>query len=208
MPVVLFRGKGDKNIVAVWKIVESEETLLKILPDDEQLTSNLKNYKNQSKRLEWLASRVLLYKFTGKNPLIEYNKYGQPFIRRLSRGISITHTTGYAAISITNSSINGIDIEIPSPRILRVAERFVHPDEFIYIPDNEKINYYTLLWCAKETMFKMLKRTGIIFNEELLIKPFKIENEGVLTCAELFKREREFNLHYLKTSGFFLVWSD
>jgi len=205
MAVEFFREKENGNIVAVWKIDESEEELLKMLPVNDEIESKLNLFQNQSRRLEWLASRVLLYKYTAIVPLVKYNEIGQPYISGLNKNISISHTAGYAAIVISDSSA-GIDIEHPKERVLRVAERFVHPSENDYIPNGEKINYYTLIWCAKETLFKMLNRTGIVFNEELIIAPFMIENEGVLKAIESYRSKTEYILSYVITSDFHLVW--
>lgn len=206
MAVIFFNEKKAGNIVAVWKIDESEVELLKELPDNEELKSKVKVFPRQSRRLEWLASRVLLYKYTGFEPLVEYSEIGKPFIHGLNKNISITHTSGYAAIAVSDSSSAGIDIECPKERILRVVERFVNPTEKAYIPHEEDINYYTLIWCAKETLFKMLNRTGIIFNEELFIKPFKIENEGFLKAIESNDIKTEYLLSYIVTAEFHLVW--
>ena len=206
MALVYFKEKGAENIVAVWKIEESEDELLKMLPVNDEIKSKLKDFNHQKRRLEWLSSRVLLYKFTGFIPIIEYNENGQPYIPGLNKNISISHTEGYAAVAISDSLPAGIDIEIPKERILRVVERFVHPSENNYIPVGKEINYYTLIWCAKETLFKMINRTGIIFNEELQIMPFVIENEGVLKVAVTTESKSEYFLSYIITPQFHLVW--
>jgi hypothetical protein len=49
----------------------------------------------------------------------------------------------------------------------------------------------------------MLNKTGIIFNEELIIMPFKIENEGILK-AKVF--QSEYILSYKITPDYILVW--
>jgi len=206
MAVVFFNEKRKGNIVAVWKIEESENELLKMLPINDEIDSKLKTFQRQSRKLEWLASRVLLYKFTDFIPLVKYNEIGQPYIPELNKNISISHTINYAAIAISDSSSVGVDIEHPKERILRVAERFIHPEENAYIPHGEEVNYYTLIWCAKETLFKMLNRTGIIFNKELYIKEFNLENEGVLNAIEVYGNKTEYILSYIITPQFHLVW--
>ena len=198
--------KNASNIGAVWKIDESEDELTKMLPSDNELFKKIKNIKNHQRKLEWLASRVLLYKHTNTVPIVEYTEIGKPFIFGLSKNISISHTIGYAAIVISESAPAGIDIERQRERILRIGSRFLHADESSFIPSGEEINYYTLIWCAKETLFKMLKRNDIIFNEELKILPFVIENEGVINVKIINNENSDFKLSYKITPEFHLVW--
>ena len=202
MPTVFYINKETENIVSVWKITENEDKLIKMLPYSDKIISEVKKYRNHSKKLEWLASRVLLYKYTGIIPDVKYTETGQPYIQGFNNNISITHTAGYAAVTISESKA-GIDIECPHERIKKIAERFIHPEEFCFIPHDEEVNYFTLIWCAKETLFKMINKTGIIFNKELIIMPFKIENEGILK-AKAF--QSEYLLSYIITSDFILVW--
>ena len=207
MAVVFSIQNEAGNIVAVWEIVENEDDLIKKFPFNDKMTSQIIKFRNQSRKLEWLASRALLYQYTGLIPNVEYKEEsGQPYIQGFNKNISITHTVGYAAIAISDSSPAGVDIERPRERILRVAKKFVHPDEYSYIPKNKEISYYTLIWCAKETLFKMIKRGGVIFNEELYISPFNVESEGVLNAKESNGTITEYILQYITTPDFYLVW--
>ena len=205
MPIVFSRNKGEESVVAVWKIDESEEELSGIIPFTSGMKPSLSKLHNSSRRLEWLASRALLYQITGSVPQVEYNESGQPYIPNLDKNISITHTVGYAAI-VVGKSTTGIDIECPSERILRVSERFIHPNEKIYISPEKAIDYYTLIWCAKETLFKIIAQQGVIFNEELEVFPFTIENEGVLNSKVSIKKDIMYQLFYITCSDYFLVW--
>ena len=205
MPIVFSRNKGEESVVAVWKIDESEEELSKIIPFTSEMKSTLDRFRNASRRLEWLASRALIYKITGCIPQVEYNESGQPYIPNLNKNISITHTDGYAAIVVGNCQ-TGIDIERPLERILRVSERFIHPNEKKYISSEKAIYYNTLIWCAKETLYKIIAQQGVIFNEELEVLPFSIENEGVLNTEISVGKDTTYQLFYIRCADYFLVW--
>ena len=201
-----FKNKTG-SIVAVWKIDETEDELYQMLLFNDDMKSKLNGFRNQSRKMEWIASRVLLYNHTGFIPQVEYNEIGQPFISGLNKSISISHTTGYAAITISEFGIAGIDIELPKERILRVAERFVNPKEASFVPKEEELNYLTLIWCAKETLFKMTPKNDINFKEDMILFPFKIDNEGIIKAKVFEKCTSEYDLFYKITPDYHLVWS-
>ena len=205
MPIIFSRNNGNESVVAVWKIDESEDELLNFFPFTPEMKLALSKFRNSSRRLEWLASRALIYQITGCIPQVEYNESGQPYIIDFDRNISITHTDGYAAIA-TGKIQPGIDIERPSGRVLRVSERFVHLNEKKYISPDKAIDYYTLIWCAKETLFKTIAHQGVIFNEELEVLPFSIENEGMLNAKVSVEKDVMYQLFYIRCADYFLVW--
>ena len=207
MPIVFSRNDGTDSVVAVWKIEESEEELFAMLPVTSSMKLTLDKFRNHSRRIEWLASRVLLYHFTGKIPEVGYKESGQPYIPDFNKSISITHTTGYAAIVASDKPYAGIDIERPLERVLRISERFIHANEKEFIQPDNALNYHTLIWCAKETLFKIIATPNVIFNKELEIFPFAIENEGILnTKVSKGKDDFIYQLFYTATTDYYLVW--
>jgi 4'-phosphopantetheinyl transferase EntD len=82
--------------------------------------------------------------------------------------ISISHSKNFCAFGFSSHEI-GIDIEELSPRIERIASRFVNSVEMSFIAE-DKILDLTKLWTMKEAMFKLNNRTGIEFKSELIIE--------------------------------------
>jgi 4'-phosphopantetheinyl transferase len=193
--------------MAVWRITESEEELIDLTPFTLEMAQQLDQFTCPSRRLEWLASRVLLYQLAGWIPLVEYTKTGQPFVQQSEQNISISHTRGFAAVCISPSLAAGIDIEYPSNRISRIASRFIHPREAEFIPADNPDVYHALIWCAKETVFKMAGISGIIFKEDILVLPFGAKTEGWLE-VKLFSENqvKEIHLLYKVTTDYYLVW--
>ena len=207
MPIVFSRNNGADSVVAVWKIEESEEELFSMLPLTSSMKLTLDKFRNHSRRIEWLASRVLLYHFTGKIPEVKYKESGQPYIPDFNKSISITHTTGYAAIVVSDKPCAGLDIERPLERVLRISERFIHANEKEFIQPDNTLNYHTIIWCAKETLFKIIETPEVIFNKELEIFPFAIENEGILnTKVSKGKDDFIYQLFYTASADYYLVW--
>lgn len=101
---------------------------------------------------------------------IDHNADGKPFLpEQPERHLSIAHHTGpagcWAAASVAAHPV-GIDVERERDQILRIAPRFLHPDEVEAIAGS--VAGMTVLWAAKECMFKALG-PGLDFREDLRV---------------------------------------
>lgn len=205
MPLQSFVEKANNHIVAVWKIEESVEQLKELLSLSEADAEVVNAFKIESRQKEWLASRLLLKQALGFYPELEYSANGKPTLKKGKPYISITHTKGFAAVCVSDQP-TGIDIELCSSRIEKVAKRFVHPQEAKYIEEKSNIEYLTVLWSAKETLYKYYDVYGVIFNEQFLIRPFKLNSNGELNCNFIHNSEsKQLKLYYELKDGYALV---
>jgi phosphopantetheinyl transferase len=128
---------------------------------------------NEFRKIEFLGIRRLRNESKLPSPIF-YTDTRKPFLDvALNTYISISHSKNYCALGVSSSEI-GIDIEEMSPRIERIASRFVNSEEMRFI-NEEKILDLTKLWTMKEAMFKLNNRTGIEFKSELIIEERKGE---------------------------------
>lgn len=209
MPVLFEKQTTRNTRVALWKITEEDEALLQMLPSLQKREKGiLGKIKNQHKRSEWLASRLLIYNLTGLYPEILYNNNRQPILGNSSKNISITHTIGYAAIALSDKTVPGIDIEYPSQRIEKVSHRFLSNVEKQFISATEKEKQLGLIWCAKEAVYKKAGEPRLIFNEQIVITPFVPKACGTIQ-ANLFGGGKKVNieLEYNIDNNFYLVWT-
>jgi len=206
MPLYSKTEKGDGQVV-VWHITESvEELLLRIDLSDED-AKRLSTFRLDKRKKEWLASRILLQCIIGCYPNIEYDKNGKPNLKGSKLCISISHTNGFAAVCVSNKP-TAVDIEICSQRVEKVADRFVHPSEEAYVDDGVRTVYYTVLWSAKEALYKYYNVFGVIFKEQFIVHPFAIEKQNELSCE--FHQEdviQELKLHYEVNDKYTLVYN-
>jgi phosphopantetheinyl transferase len=207
MPVDYQRNLANGGLMAVWRITEPEEDLAAMIMLNSDMELQLNRFTCPKRRLEWLASRALIYNTTGCIPLVEYNKNGQPFVRQTEQNISISHTKGFAAVAISPKVTTGIDIEYPSERISRLSPRFVSDLENSFIPLENPSIYHALIWCAKETVYKMAAQPGIGFIDDIIVLPFTAEYEGLFNVKYFVKEEeKNVQLLYKVTTDYYLVW--
>lgn len=157
--------------------------------------------KAPSRKLEFLAVRVLLYAMKGREIQVGHEPSGRPFLIGESEYVSISHTRNYVAVGLHKTAIPGIDIEQYGDKVRRVRSRFVRKDELPEgeaMPEKEELYQLLLHWSAKETMFKVMNCTEVDFLRHLRIAPFRLSSSGILT-GEAYYPEHEFcyRIHYL-----------
>lgn len=179
MALVEIRELKPANYLGVWKIEESEEFFTENLLLDDEENEFLDGIKAQGRRLQWLASRLLIRKII--NPagqiLMEWDSFGKPIIINYDFKVSISHCTDMVAVVVGDTK-SGIDVEKRDRKVERIAKKFVREDEFAFVEDRIHTDYYITIWAAKETMFKYYGGGGIDFKEHMKVYPFKMAEEG------------------------------
>jgi 4'-phosphopantetheinyl transferase len=212
MPV-FFEKKVTPNLrIAVWEITETEKELLQFLPPlKKEEEAFIGQISFLPRKLEWLASRILIYRQTGIYPASRYKDNGQPFLTGCTEKISISHTRGFAAIALSSGEMPGIDIEYPSPRIEKVSVRFLHQDESRYLSTGElKTRQMGLIWCLKEAVFKQSGNPGLNFKEQIITHPFfPTSDEGQIAASVILQntQHKTVCLEYLIRPDFYLAWT-
>ncbi|GIV38506.1 MAG: hypothetical protein KatS3mg033_0306 [Thermonema sp.] len=85
-------------------------------------------------------------------------------------GLSFSHAYPYVAVVVSSHFQEvGIDVERVRPQLLRVAPRIFAEQELLWAGnDLEKLS---ILWAAKEALFKAYARGGLIYRTDLLVEP-------------------------------------
>lgn len=211
MPLHQKETLADGLVLGIWKIEESEEQFQHILTPME-FSAACGQVHAPGRRLERCAVRALLRVLTGIQSEIKYEECGRPFIERQACRLSISHTKGWAAIALHPSRLPGIDIEHPSPRILRVREHVFNPSEMESLteqagPQDEEV-FSTLYWCAKEAVFKIIGKAVYDYRHGINIPPFPKAKEGVFPVETPgYQENRVLTVSYKIEKDFVLAWS-
>lgn len=201
-----FKAPGDIH-VALWETTEPEDELYALLDDDER------NYKQQlsglstaKRRMEFMTVRLLTDLACGDKKEIAYTPEGAPFLVDHSFEISASHTAGCVAIALHPTQKVGIDVERFGPKVMRVKEKFLNDTELLYL-QNDAVQRATILWCAKESMFKAMNSSAVDFRTQLNIFPFDLKTAGLLQAEELHTDSRQcFDIYYHMYPEFALTY--
>lgn len=216
--MIYYDKQTDGIRVVVWHVTEEYEELLSMLPDADSVQNEAEQqFSSEFRRVEWTAVRVLLYTVLDRQVHISYNEQGAPLLPDYEGlHISISHTKGYVAIALSETAVVGIDVEQIErldtsnqfndkekvPRVEKVRSRFMRNDEYA-----ETIVGMLLHWSAKETVFKVLGREGVDFQDEMKVQPFdETQYEGDFQLEDL-KEDDTYTIYYKVFDDFVLTYT-
>lgn len=206
---LFFAYRGESCLLAVWKMDESVETLLRLLPRSLRMNYEkaVGRFASVQRRQEWLSVRVLLFTLLGEDKIIAYHSDGKPYLEDGSYSISVSHTVGYASVIVGDGKRVGVDIERYGRRIHRITDRFIRPDELVF-PYRADITWGLLLhWSAKETVYKCMDRPDADLRS-LRLSPFLPEAGGRFQVSGHTEGgEALFRIAYLIHPDFVLTWT-
>lgn len=203
---------SDKHYrLGIWKMDETEEQLLALLPHAENYRREVMRFQSASRRKEWLAVRALLFVLLQHECIVCYLPSGKPYLGgSTDTPLSISHTAGYAAVLIGNGDVKGagVDIEAYSTRVRKVASRFMNTAEQVTSWRGDYLWSMLLHWSAKETMYKCMNAENVDFREHLHIKPFQPAPSGSFEAYESYTSGKQrFTIQYMLHSDFVLTWT-
>jgi len=204
MPIAFYKEVSSKVKWAVWKIVESIEDFQDQLhpSDEDSVGSNLV----EKKKLETIATRLLVKKLVEDSGNTYYGLYkdehGKPHLTGHDEiYVSISHAYPYAAAIIDFSEPTGIDIEARREQIFRIKHKFLSPEEMQHQDD---IDHLTIIWAAKETLYKIHGRKKLLFKSELKVT-FE-HDQGLIGRIILPDQIFSYELEYQRIADHWLVF--
>lgn len=211
MPLHYQQNINADTRLAVWHITETEAFFLEKVP-----LSNAVLHPH--KRLQHLAGRYLLSCLFPDFPVssIAIASTRKPFLADEAFHFSISHCGDHAAAIVSRSQRVGIDIENITPRVVRIKEKFLGLSERaawgLDVPDKasphsaQAIAQLTLLWSAKEALYKWWGRGELDFQDHMKILPASVAANGQLRAQFLKDNPLDLSLGYRLSDELSLVW--
>lgn len=180
---------NDDTRLGIWKIEEQEDFFLKNVPLKREVS-------HPYKRLQHLAGRYLLPVLFEDFPLeeIKVADTRKPFLHDEQYHFSISHCGNYAAAIASDTERVGIDIELITPRLLGIQQKFLNEEEYGHIEewvDFPKIylELVTMLWSAKEAIYKWYGDGKLNFKEDMRLEgPIVYEPDNWITMSFTFRK--------------------
>ena len=202
----LSRIVGNPTQILVWKVTESYTELLEQVILNETNRMRLDGMKSEMHQRAFLSVRKLLQE-TGHTDLdLYYDEFGKPHLQG-EKHISITHSHNFSAISISDEKV-GIDMELQRNKITRIADKFCDSEfQFLDTDSDQYIRILTVIWGAKEAIFKIRNEKGISFKDHIRVEEFHVNTK--LTNAKLHFNNlvKDFNIHFEEIENFTLVYA-
>ncbi|MCK9413018.1 MAG: 4'-phosphopantetheinyl transferase superfamily protein [Prolixibacteraceae bacterium] len=200
----------DKGLLGFWEIKETAEQLLETLnPETEELDKYLL-LRNNLRRKEWLAVRLLLQKMVVGDSKIDYDPTGKPYLVNTPGHISISHSSNCVVIYLHTEEQPGIDIELITRNVTKAARKFLSAEELNDCMVDEQLSNKDVMlrWCAKEAVFKMVPFPDIDFASQIacIAQPLTT-NEGVFSATFTSKEgSLHIPLNFRFVGDILMVW--
>ncbi len=192
--------------IYLWKVQEEESVLAAPLVLAEYSRIRLQGMKSALHRRAYLSIRHLLHIAGYTDDDLYYDSLGKPHLRD-GNYISITHSHIFTGIIVSKDTPVGIDIEKQREKIARIAHKFTDLD---YNRDSEEIDLVrklTVLWGAKESVYKILSTPGISFYKHIDISDFDL-TKGITTGKANYQaKETHYDIAFLEFEGFTCVYA-
>ncbi len=203
MPIYKTITPNKNTTVLVWKIEEDLSFL-----QDIYLNSNSKNriakMKSEIHKKGFLSVRHLLAALDYSDKDLFYTEDGKPHLKDGKR-ISITHSFHFSAIIVSNQVI-GIDIEKNREKIIRIADKFVGKENE-FLTETNLVAQLTIIWGAKESLFKIHPDGGLLFKHHLPIEKFELSDTKTRGWIKKDNFYEVFTIHFEQFDGFTLVYA-
>jgi len=149
--------------------------------------------------------RHLLQKVGYTDADLIYDEFGKPHLKD-GKFISITHSFTFSGIIIADEFPVGIDIEKQREKIKLIAHKFT-PIESYTEKGVELIQKLTVVWGAKESLYKIFGKKKLRFLEHIFIKDFKL-TEGKTTGEIRYQNNSDlYDVYFLAFEGFTCVYA-
>ncbi|MDI9363971.1 MAG: 4'-phosphopantetheinyl transferase superfamily protein [Flavobacterium sp.] len=201
MPLFFQNIISPNTKLAIWQIEEDESFFL------EKVTLQ-RNITHPHKRLQHLAGRYLLrYLFADfPNEEIEIAFTRKPFLPDEQYHFSISHCGNFAAAIVSKNERVGIDIELITDKVAKIAHKFLNDDEKIlvnvvlpWIVDRQPLTInqrLTLFWCAKETVYKWWGKGEVDFKQHIQLHAINVAEPTFKAAFTKLPELQLLTIHY------------
>ena len=201
MPLYKTITPNSQTTVKIWKITETYNDLLQPLTLTAQSKCRVEDMKSKVHQRGFLSIRHLLRNFGYTDKDLYYDDYGKPHLTD-NKYISITHSFNFSAIIVSDRLV-GIDIEKQRQKIKRIAKKFIDY-EFQYLNSEAKdyIKKLTVIWCIKESLYKLFATPGLSFKQHTLVIPFMLDDERTLSWIDYDAHKERFRADFFEFEDF------
>ncbi|MBK8599194.1 MAG: 4'-phosphopantetheinyl transferase superfamily protein [Flavobacterium sp.] len=207
MPLFKTILHDSKTEILVWKITETFEQLLSEVKLNERSKARFAGMKSVSHQCGFLSVRKLLQEKGYTDFDLYYDEFGKPHLHD-GRHISISHSHEFSTIILSDQNC-GIDLEMQREKIITIAHKFAE-HEFEFLKDVSEKNYIrqlTVIWGAKEAVFKIRNEVGISFKDHIHVAPFSIEMMQSVALLMFGSLNIKYNIFFEEVEHFTLVYA-
>lgn len=190
----------------IWKVEEPYEWLsegIKLTPNCQE---RVKGMKSEIHKRGFMSIRHLLAEAGYTDFDLYYDELGKPHLKD-NNYISITHSFEFTAIIVSKEHV-GIDIEKKRDKILKIAEKFTNIEEYRTLANVAAIiRKLTVVWGAKESIYKIFAEPGLSFLQHINIADFDLDEAKTTGEVYFNGTTSRFDLNFLEFEEYTCVYA-
>ena len=204
MPLISRFFSNEQIEVLVWNITESHDFLLSVHPLKSVSTQRLQNMKSVQHQKGFLSVRCLLHEAGYSDFDLFYTSDGKPHLSD-GKHITISHSHHFSSIAISEKPV-GIDLELRRDLIRKLGPKFcVSEYEFLDINAINYIRQLTVIWGAKEAVFKIENKVGISFKDHIFVQNFNLDDQSGKVKLVFQNETKIFDMNFYEIEDYTLV---
>jgi len=205
MPLYKTITVNSQTTVKIWKIEESYDALFSTLDLKPESLTRVLGMKSELHQCGFLSVRHLLKAFGYTDHDLFYDDNGKPHLKD-GKHISITHSFTFSGVIISDTEV-GIDIEKQRDKIERIAHKFIGSEEAFITASITKVKDLTIVWGAKEALYKSFSTPGISFQQHIHIQPFDAAMPFTLGTVQYKEMIAHYDITFMEFEGFICVYA-
>jgi phosphopantetheinyl transferase len=203
MPLIIYQSNfNDTGRLLIWKATETLAELEARFSFTEEQRKEYDAIHLEKRKEEWLLVRILLH-IALEGVELKFAPNGKPILTE-THHISVSHCGELVGILVADHNV-GIDIQGVDEKIERISQKFCHSDELARARwDNNSLEYLTIIWSAKEAVFKYFGEE-VHFAKEMVTRPFNTTQEVIELDYQGKYGAQTFQLQHLYITGYHVV---
>lgn len=205
MPLFKTIKPNKHTTIYVWKIEESFDALSKDMLLNDRSKNRIQSMKSELHQRGFLSVRHLLKEAGYSDSDLFYNENGKPHLTN-GKHISITHSFTFSAIAISSNEV-GIDIEKNREKIKIIQHKFVNFERGFIHEDDDYIQQLTVIWGAKESLYKIYPYGGLTFKNDIDIDSFQMASKKTTGIIKVKDWNKKYDIGFEQLENFTLVYA-
>ncbi len=194
-------------LLLIWKIEESMEELSFDILLKPESKYRLQQMKSELHQKGVLSIRHLLKEAGYSDMDLFYDVHGKPCLKD-ENFISITHSFIFTGIIVSKETPVGIDIEKQRDKITKIAHKFTPVEAYRTIArHNVLVRKLTIVWGAKESLYKIYGKKKILFLPHIYIEDFKFADTKTTGEIRYGGTVAAYTIYFLEFEGFTCVYA-
>jgi len=207
MPLYKTLIVNETTKVLIWKIEESIETLNAGITLTKKCQIRVDGMKSELHKRGFMSIRHLLAVVGYVDADLYYDDLGKPHLKD-GNFISITHSFNFTGIILSRTKQVGIDIEKQREKIVRIAHKFTTVDDYKNINNaHELVRKLTIVWGAKESLYKIYEQEGLSFLQHIYVDDFAFEDTETTATITYKKKKSTYRIYFLEFEGYMCTYA-